>query len=134
VKSPILMVVPYVSVSHGYLSCTNIDDGLHTHTHTHTQPIHTSLREALSIPGCIWWIHTTFYLQLTSQPIKNWHSRIYCNEAFNEAFEYGFWIVHSVDFETCTVTFIYCRCKNNFVNMVLQCLKLLSFVIYCKVN
>ena len=32
VKSPMLVVVPYLSVSHGYLSCTNTDDALHTHT------------------------------------------------------------------------------------------------------
>jgi hypothetical protein len=31
-KSPMLAAVPYLSVSHGYLSCTNIDDGLHTYT------------------------------------------------------------------------------------------------------
>jgi hypothetical protein len=47
-----LVVVPYLSVSHGYLSCTNTDDGLHTHTHTHTHFVHTSLREAFSVPGC----------------------------------------------------------------------------------
>jgi hypothetical protein len=33
-----LVALPHLSVSHGYLSCTNIDDGLHTHTHTVLRP------------------------------------------------------------------------------------------------
>jgi len=126
-----LVVVPYVSVSHGYLSCTNIDDGLHTHIRTH--PVHTSLREELSIPGCIWWIHTPLCLQLTLEQTKKWHLCVYCNEALKVFLKYGFWILHSVGFETCTVNFGYCRCKYNLVN-ILQCVKVLSFVIYFKVK
>jgi hypothetical protein len=47
VKSPMLVALPHLSVSHGYLSCTNTDDGLHTHRSMATLFTHLSDKRCL---------------------------------------------------------------------------------------
>jgi hypothetical protein len=125
-----LVALPHLSVSHGYLSCTNIDDGLHTHRST------TTLFKHLSDKRCLYLVPYNEYIQRfrpnCGPPCEKLHRKLVRH--YNTAHIFEMWLL---DFAyligrnvSLRQTRIHYFTVNHIKDITLQCLR----IIICRVS